>query len=59
MPKCSFCNSEMEPGTGKLYIRKQGKQFFFCSSKCEKNMIKLKRNPKKIKWAVKEKKVKK
>jgi large subunit ribosomal protein L24e len=41
----------MEKGTGKLVIEKNGKMFWFCSSKCEKNMMKLGRDPRKFKWA--------
>ncbi len=47
---CSFCGEEIEPGTGKIYVRKDGKVLHFCSRKCEKNMIVLKRNPRKLKW---------
>ncbi|HWQ18300.1 MAG TPA: 50S ribosomal protein L24e [Methanotrichaceae archaeon] len=35
--KCSFCNKVIEPGTGKLYAKKDGTTFYFCSSKCENN----------------------
>ena len=51
--KCTFCNKEMEKGTGKVYIRTEGKQFYFCSTKCQKNMLKLKRDPRKLKWTKK------
>jgi large subunit ribosomal protein L24e len=47
---CSFCGEEIEVGTGKMYVRRDGKVFYFCSGKCEKNMLKLKRNPRKLKW---------
>jgi large subunit ribosomal protein L24e len=47
---CSFCGEEIEPGTGKMFVKKDGKVLYFCSRKCEKNMIKLKRNPRKFKW---------
>jgi len=50
MAKCSFCNKAIEAGTGKLYILKTGKVMNFCSNKCEKNKLKLKRNPVKFKW---------
>jgi len=50
---CSFCGKEIEPGTGKMYVKTDGRIFFFCSSKCEKNMIKLKRNPRKVRWTEK------
>ena len=59
MPRCSFCGKNIEPGTGKMYVRKDGKVLYFCSSKCEKNMLKLKRNPRYVKWVVKKKKMKK
>ncbi|MBI2133817.1 50S ribosomal protein L24e [Candidatus Woesearchaeota archaeon] len=39
--RCSFCGEEMEKGTGKMYVRKTGKIFYFCSSKCEKSLVKL------------------
>ncbi|HDD04869.1 50S ribosomal protein L24e [Nanoarchaeota archaeon] len=48
--KCSFCGKEIEPGTGIMYVRNDGKIFYFCSSKCEKNMLKLGRKPKKVEW---------
>ncbi len=47
---CSFCGNEIEPGTGKMYVRRDGRILYFCSGKCEKNMLKLKRNPRKLKW---------
>src|SRR5881397_586222 len=30
---CSFCGNEIEPGTGKMFIRKDGTVFLFCSHK--------------------------
>lgn len=53
MVKCSFCGNEMEKGTGKIYIQIDGKALNFCSMKCEKNMIKLKRKPREQKWTKK------
>jgi len=50
MTKCSFCGYEIEKGTGTLFVQKDGKILNFCSSKCEKNMLKLKRKPRKLKW---------
>ncbi len=47
---CSFCGREIEPGTGKMYILKDGTVYYFCSSKCQKNMLNLKRIPRKVKW---------
>jgi len=53
--KCSFCNEEIEKGTGIMFVRNDGKVFYFCSSKCNKNMIKLRREPSKVKWVTKKK----
>ncbi len=50
MAKCSFCGEDIEKGTGKVYIKKDGKILHFCSNRCEKNMLKLRRNPSKLKW---------
>ncbi len=47
---CTFCGSEIEPGTGKMYVRKDGIVYNFCSSKCEKNLVKLKRVPRRTRW---------
>lgn len=59
MPRCSFCGKNIEAGTGKMYVRKDGKILYFCSSKCEKNMLKLRRNPRYVKWVIKKEKTKK
>jgi large subunit ribosomal protein L24e len=53
--KCSFCDQEIEQGTGNSYVDKVGKTLSFCSSKCKKNMLKLGRNPRKVKWVTKKK----
>ncbi|HIQ33007.1 MAG TPA: 50S ribosomal protein L24 [Methanothermococcus okinawensis] len=47
--RCSFCGGKIEPGTGKMYVKKDGSILLFCSSKCEKN-YKLGRDPRKLKW---------
>ena len=43
--KCSFCGASIEPGTGKMYVKKDGTILFFDANKCYKNMIELKRVP--------------
>ncbi len=48
--KCSFCQNELKPGTGKMFGKKDGKILFFCSSKCENNLLKLKRKPRLTGW---------
>lgn len=50
MVKCSFCGQNLKPGYGKMFVKKDGKIFYFCSNKCEKNLLKLRRKPIKIRW---------
>ena len=54
--RCSFCGREIKPGYGSIYVKNDGTILYFCSSKCRKNMLKLKRNPKKVKWVIKTRK---
>ena len=49
---CSFCGDAIEPGTGKLYVRKDGSVFNFCSNKCQKNNIGLGRVSRRTRWTV-------
>lgn len=53
MVKCTFCSNEIPRGTGKMTIKNDGKLIYFCSRKCEKNMMNLKREPVNIKWTKK------
>ena len=57
--RCSFCREDIEPGTGKMFVKKDGNVLQFCSRKCEKNMLKLKRAPRKVNWIRKKQKTKK
>ena len=50
MAECTFCGKKLNPGTGILFVKKDGTPFFFCSRKCEKNRLKLKRKPISTKW---------
>ncbi len=50
MAKCSFCGTELKKGTGKMYVKNNGQVLYFCKSKCEKNMLKLQRDARKLKW---------
>ena len=47
---CSFCNADIEKGTEKIYVTSRGGMLYFCSNKCEKNMLKLRRKARKVKW---------
>lgn len=50
MPKCTFCGKQIERGTGKMFVYTSGKIANFCSNKCEKHQLKLKRKPLKMRW---------
>jgi large subunit ribosomal protein L24e len=50
--KCSFCGSTIGFGTGLMYVKNDGVVMNFCSSKCRKSMIKLHRDPRKLKWTM-------
>jgi len=50
---CSFCGADIEPGTGKMFVKRDGTVLNFCTSKCYKNMIELKRVPRTTRWTKK------
>ena len=59
MSKCSFCGCVMAPGTGKIFIKNDSSVAYFCSNKCEKNSLKLKRIPRYVRWTEEYRKTKK
>ena len=50
MNKCTFCGTDIPRGTGKMFVKNDGKILYFCSNKCEKNMITLGRKARTTKW---------
>ena len=48
MVTCAFTGAEIPPGTGKMFIKKDGRVLYFKNRKAEKNYLKLKRNPRKV-----------
>lgn len=50
MAPCSFCGAELKKGSGKMFVKDNGAVLYFCSSKCEKNSLKLGRDARKLKW---------
>ncbi len=56
MPKCSFCGNDLLRGTGLMYVKKDTTVYYFCKRKCEKNLLKLHRNPRKAEWTAVHKK---
>jgi large subunit ribosomal protein L24e len=59
MENCSFCGYAITPGTGKMYVKKDARILYFCSRRCEKNMLKLGRNPRTTTFTAEAKKSKK
>jgi large subunit ribosomal protein L24e len=47
---CSFCGKDIPRGTEMIFVNKRGKALYFCSSKCDKNLIKLGRKARETKW---------
>jgi large subunit ribosomal protein L24e len=50
MTGCSFCGYEFPKGTGKLFIQKDGKMLYFCTSKCQKNMLVFNKKALRKRW---------
>ena len=48
--QCSFCASEIEPGTGWTFVKRDGTVFHFCSSSCRKQQLHLGRVGHRFKW---------
>ncbi|MFP4005161.1 MAG: 50S ribosomal protein L24e [Candidatus Hadarchaeia archaeon] len=49
---CSYCGDDITPGTGLMYVKRDGTILYLCSSKCEKNM-KLGRRAEELEWTEK------
>ena len=47
---CSFCNNQIEPGRGMMFVRKDGSVLNFCSRKCRANQLHLGREGRLQKW---------
>jgi large subunit ribosomal protein L24e len=48
--QCSFCADEIEPGTGTMFVKRDGSIFHFCSSSCRKQQLHLGRVGHRLKW---------
>jgi len=47
--ECDYCGDDIEPGTGTMFVRKDGSTVHFCSSKCENNAD-LGREARNLEW---------
>ena len=48
--RCSFCGVDIPPGTGLMYVKRDGTIYWFCSRKCRVSMLEFRRDPRKLKW---------
>ena len=48
--QCSFCAGEVEPGTGTMFVKRDGTVFYFCSGSCRKQQLHLGRVGHRLKW---------
>src|SRR5580658_680709 len=48
--QCSFCSAEIEPGTGMMFVKRDGSVFNFCTSSCRKQQLHLGRVGHRLKW---------
>ncbi|ERH12016.1 MAG: ribosomal protein L24E [halophilic archaeon J07HB67] len=46
---CDYCGSDIEPGTGTMFVQTDGAITHYCSGKCEKNAD-LGREPRDLEW---------
>lgn len=51
MVKCVFCGRDEQHFKGVHLIKNDGSVNYFCSSKCRRNALKLKRDKRRLKWA--------
>jgi len=50
---CNFCDRTVAKGSGTMFAKNDGTVLWFCSAKCKKNALELKRDPRKLKWTKK------
>ena len=50
MAKCDFCGIDIKQGTGKMYVKDNGKILNFCTNKCEKMLLVYKKKARNEKW---------
>lgn len=47
---CSFCGTDIEPGSGSVFVKNDGSLLYLCSSKCRRSQLILKRRARRLKW---------
>lgn len=47
---CSFCGHALEPGTGMMFIKKDGSVYYFDRRRCERSLLDFHRLNRRTKW---------
>jgi large subunit ribosomal protein L24e len=47
---CSYCGNPLEPGTGTMFVKRDGSTFLFDTKRCKAGLLKLRRVPRYVKW---------
>lgn len=47
---CSFCGNPIEPGTGKMFVKKDGSVYYFDRARCQSSLLEKGRLARRIKW---------
>ena len=50
MTKCVFCGKDESPHKGLHLVTNTGDMKYFCSSKCRRSALNLKRDKRKVRW---------
>jgi large subunit ribosomal protein L24e len=50
---CFFCGQRISSASGIMLVKNDGSIQWTCSNKCKKNLRKLRRDPRKMKWTSK------
>jgi len=47
---CSYCGNSIEPGTGMMFVKKDGTVYYFDERRCKLSLLKFGRLARKFKW---------
>jgi large subunit ribosomal protein L24e len=47
---CSFCGEPLEPGTGTMYVKRDGTVYYFDRRKCQVSLLSQHRLARRFKW---------
>ena len=47
---CSFCGEPLEPGTGMMFVKRDGSTYYFDRRRCQRSLLDFGRLARKFKW---------